>query len=66
MRSAPLIYMTQLDLMFLLLTGNRIAGVMLSVIAPSAVDLGFEPRSCQTRLQNCNRLLHRYAHNIKE
>jgi hypothetical protein len=28
---------------------NRIGGVMVSVYASSAVDRGFEPRSCQTK-----------------
>ena len=28
---------------------NRIGGVMVSVLAWSAVDRGFEPRSCQTK-----------------
>ena len=28
---------------------NRIGGVMVSVLAPSAVDRGFEPRSDQTK-----------------
>jgi hypothetical protein len=27
---------------------NRIGGVMVSVLASSAADRGFEPRSCQT------------------
>ena len=29
---------------------NRINGVMVSVLASSAVDSGFDPRSCQTKL----------------
>ena len=31
---------------------NRIGGVMVSVLASSAVDLGFEPRSGQTKDYN--------------
>ena len=33
----------------LLLDVNRIGGIMVSVLALSAVDRGFEPRSCQTK-----------------
>ena len=35
--------------MYLNLEYNRIGGVMVSVLASSAVDLGFEPRSGQTK-----------------
>ena len=31
------------------MTGNRIGGVIVSVLASSAVDHGFEPRSGQTK-----------------
>ena len=36
---------------------NRIGGVMVSVLASSAVTRGFEPRSDQTKLQVCYLLL---------
>jgi hypothetical protein len=29
--------------------GNRISSVMVSVLASSAIDCGYEPRSCQTK-----------------
>jgi hypothetical protein len=39
----------QTELSFQKLAINRIGGIMVSVIASSAVDRGFEPRSSQTR-----------------
>ena len=35
--------------MYLLYKYNHIGGVMVSVLALSAADRGFEPRSCQTK-----------------
>ena len=45
---------------------NHIGGVMISVLASSAVDRGFEPRSGKTRLSNWCLLLLRKGGNIKE
>ena len=45
---------------------NHIGGVMISVLASSAVDRGFEPRSGKTRLSNWCLLLLRKGGSIKE
>jgi hypothetical protein len=37
------------------LKANSIGGVMVSVLASSAVDRGFEPRSCKTKCESALR-----------
>jgi hypothetical protein len=35
--------------LYIAITNNHIAGVMVSVISSSVVDRGFDPQSCQTK-----------------